>query len=276
MSTPPPQLAFPDARKLRDAFSALERARSRARRARTHRALVRLEVAPYLVQVFLLPTLFIALLLELEPWLVAFWREFVMTWAHLLGVPVVPSARAAGWGELRLAWHFVESPTMLPGRVALAWSGIAAVALLAGTYAVPARWLPLRYIVRIVAVLLGVSTAVFAFGRFPYSITDHVLALTGGGFILIATIPVMLALGYYVLRLPLALKIFHTALVMGYFVVLVPLQVVVHLVLVQHFTLVVMPLLFLVFGALLDFLLFIALYSWIASTAPPGTAIATP
>ena len=55
MSTPPPQLAFPDARKLRDAFSALERARSRARRARTHRALVRLEVAPYLVQVFLLP-----------------------------------------------------------------------------------------------------------------------------------------------------------------------------------------------------------------------------
>jgi hypothetical protein len=276
VSTPPPDLAFPDARKLRDAFTALERARARTRRARTHRALVRLELAPYLVQVLLLPAFFIALLLELEPWLVAFWREFVMTWAGVLGIPVVVSARAAGWGELRLAWNFVDSPTLLPGRVALAWSAIASAGIFAGTYAIPARWLPLRYIARIVAVLLAVSTAVFAFGRFPYSIADHVLALTGGGFVLVATVPVMLALGYYVLRLPLALKLFHTALVMGYFVVLIPLQVVVHLVLVQHLTLVVMPMLFLVFGALLDFLLFIALYSWIASTAPPGAAASAP
>jgi len=257
---------------LRNALDALERARARTRRARPHRALVRLEVAPYLLQVLLLPAFFIALLLQCEPWLVAFWREFVMTWANLLGIPVIASDRPAGWGELRLVWEFVESPTLLPSRSAL-WTALAAAALLfAGTFAMPARWLPLRYFARILATLLAVSVGVFFAGGFPYSIGDHARVLSGGGFVLIATIPVMLALGYYVLRLPLAVKIFHTALMMLYFVVLVPLQIVVHLLLLQHLTLVIMPVLFLVFGVLLDFVLFIALYSWIASTAPPVSA----
>lgn len=261
MNAPPPGL--------RSALEALERARRRTRRARPHRALLRVEIGPYLLQVILLPAFFIALLVQFEPWLVAFWREFVMTWAELLGIPVMASGRPAGWGELRLVWQFVDSPTLLPSRNALWTAVVAAVALFAATFAMPDRWLPWKYLVRIVATLLAVSAGVFFTGGFPYSIGDHAMVLSGGGFVLIATIPLMLALGYYVLRLPLAVKIFHTAMVMGYFIVLVPLQVVVHLVLLQHLTLVVMPVLFLLFGALLDFVLFIALYSWIASTAPP-------
>ena len=264
LTAPPPAL--------RNAIEALERARQRTRRARPHRALVRLEAAPYLVQVLLLPAFFIALLLELEPWVVAFWREFVMTWAQLLGIPVDASPRPAGWGELRLVWTFVESPTLLPSATALSMTLVATLAIFAASFAMPDRWLPLRYFLRILCALLGVSVAVFFAGGFPYSIADHAMVLSGGGFVLIATIPVMLALGYYVLRLPLAVKIFHTALVMGYFVVLVPLQIVVHLLLLQHLTLVVMPVLFFLFGALLDFVLFIALYSWITSVAPPVSA----
>jgi hypothetical protein len=260
---------------LRSALDALERARRRTRRARPHRALVRLAVAPYLVQVILLPAFFITLLLEREPWLVAFWREFVMTWADLLKIPVMASERPAGLGELRLVWQFVESPTLLPSRAALATALAVAIAALAATFAMPDRWLPVKYFVRILCALLAVSVAVFFAGGFPYSIGDHARVLSGGGFVLIATIPIMLALGYYVLRVPLALKIFHTALVMGYFVVLVPLQVVVHLLLLQYLTLVVMPVLFLIFGTLLDFVLFIALYSWIASTAPPVSSPGT-
>jgi hypothetical protein len=262
-------LPLPSRQALRPAFEALERARRRSRHARPHRGLVRLEAAPYLVQVVLLPAFFVALLIEIEPALVDFWREFVMTWAQLLDIPVKPSHRPAGWGELRLVWLFLESPTVLPGQTVLG-AGLA-VALLgfAATYLLRPRLVPLKYLVRIGCVLLAVSALVFLFAGFPYSIADHVLALSGGGFILMATIPVMLALGYYVLRIPLAVKIFHTALIMGYFAVLIPLQIVVHMVLLQHFTALIMPILYLAFGALLNFVLFIALYSWAASTAPP-------
>jgi hypothetical protein len=262
------ELPLPSAQALRPAFEALERARRRSHHARPHRGLVRLEFAPYLVQVVLLPAFFIALLLEIEPALVDFWREFVMAWAQLLDIPVKPSGRPAGWGELRLVWLFLESPTLLPGRAVLI-AGLAIACLgFAATCLLRPQLVPLKYVARIGCTLLAISALVFLFGSFPYSITDHVLALTGGGFILMATIPVMLALGYYVLRIPLAVKIFHTTLVMGYFAVLVPLQVVVHMVLLQHLTVLVMPILYFVFGTLLNFVLFIALYSWIASTAP--------
>jgi uncharacterized membrane protein len=90
--------------------------------------------------------------------------------------------------------------------------------------------------------------------------------VTGGGFVLLMTIPIMLAAGYYVLRIPLAIKVFHSAVILLYFIVLIPLEAVVHAVLLRHLSVLAMPLLFFGFGALLNFTLFIALYAWAAST----------
>ena len=137
----------------------------------------------------------------------------------------------------------------------------------------PARMTPLKYLVRIACVVQAVSTAFFALGAsFPYDIADHVLALSSAGFVLLAAVPVMLALGYYVLRVPLALKIAHTALILAYFILLVPVEMLVHAVLLHHFGVILMPLLYFCLGAVLNFVLFIALYSWVASNSPDQAA----
>ena len=274
MKTPPPApWQGPEAHAIRPALEALGHARQRVASIRPHRGLVRLEPGAFAVQAIVLPAIFIALLLHCEPWLLEFWRLFVMTWAEPLGLPLRVSAREAGWGELRLVWSYLEAPTGLPGNFALWVSALVTLAFFAVTYVLPPRMIPLKYVLRILCGVQGVSVAFFALGgEFPYGVQDHVLALSSGGFVLMVAIPAMLAMGYYVLRVPVVMKVLHTFLILGYFTLLVPLQVVMHVVLLQHFGVIVMPLLYFCFGAVLNFVLFVALYSWVASTAPEDAA----
>lgn len=267
-------LPGPDAASVRRAMDASHRARARIGRARPHRALVHLGLGPYVVHALVLPALFIALLLHYEPLLVEFWRTAVIAMSDALALPLRPSARAASWGEVRLVWMHLEAPTMLPGNAALAVSAVITLVAFAATFFLPSRWIPLGYLVRVLCAVQGAATIFFAAGgALPYDIADHLLALSAAGFVMLATAPLMLALGYYVLRVPLAIKIAHTALILGYFILWVPVQMVAHAALLQHLTLVAMPLLYFFFGALLDFLLFVALYGWVASTAPEDATV---
>ena len=257
---------------------ALERARARHARVRPHRALVRLEAAPYLVQALLLPALFCGLLLRFEPEIVVFWREAILALAAPLELPLRASAREAGMGEVRLVWMYLASETLLPGARQLWANAIATLVVVAATFLLPPARLPLKYFVRLLAAVHATAIAFFAWAtaQFPYDVADHVLGLTGAGFVLLMSIPPMLALGYYVLRLPLASKLLHTALMLAYFIAWVPFQAVLHLSVLRHLGVLFMPLLFFFFGALLNVLLFIALYAWAASRAPPEATAPRP
>jgi hypothetical protein len=259
---------------LRPALTALRAAKARHAAARPHRALARVDAGAYLLQAIVLPALLCGLLLSCEPWLVDFWREFILTWAQALELPLRASGRGAGWGEVRLVWSFFETGSVLPSREQLLLHALATAGAFAATFAMPSGMLPLKYLIRVLCAVHASALAFFALApaEFPYDIPDHILAMTGGGFVLLMTVPVMLALGYYVLRIPLATKVFHTLLILAYFIVLVPLEVVAHVALVRHLSMLVMPLLFFGFGALLNFALFIALFSWAASTASEGAA----
>jgi hypothetical protein len=238
-----------DAASLRPALQALRRAKGRHARVRPHRALIRLEAGPYLLQAVILPAALCALLLRFEPQLVDFWREFILTWAQALDLPLARSAREAGWGEVPLVWRYFDTGSVLPGDRDLLLHALATAAVFAATFAMGPEKLPFKYLLRVLCVLHATALLFFVASptAFPYDVSDHLVTLTGGGFVLLMTIPVMLALGHYVLRIPLAMKVAHSALILLYFVVLI-------------------PLLFFGFGALLNFVLFIALYSWAAST----------
>jgi hypothetical protein len=252
---------------LRSAFEALHRAKSRHAAARPHRALVRVEAGAYLLQAIILPALFCVLLVRYEPFLVDFWRDFILGWSQALELPLRPSARAAGWGEVRMVWSFFETDSVLPTRGQIALHALATALAFAATFAMRAEMLPFKYLIRVLCVVHASSIAFFlaAPAEFPYGIPDHILAMTGGGFVLLMTVPVMLALGFYVLHIPLATKVLHSLLILAYFIVLIPLEVVIHVALLKHLSVLVMPLLFFAFGTLLNFVLFIALYSWAAS-----------
>ena len=96
--------------------------------------------------------------------------------------------------------------------------------------------------------------------------------MTIGHVIMVAT-PVMLAVGYYILNQSILIKLFYTALILVFFAILVPHQVLAQAFIMQHLSVLFMPVLYLCFGAVFDALVFVALYSWAVSNAPANATI---
>src|SRR6476620_11123047 len=91
--------------------------------------------------------------------------------------------------------------------------------------------------------------------------------MTIGYGVMVAT-PVMLAMGYYILNQSLLVKLLHTVLILAFFTILIPHQVLAQAFIMQHLSVLFMPVLYICFGAVFDALIFVALYSWGVSDAP--------
>lgn len=253
------------------ARQALARAHKRHIQVRQHRAINHLTIGPYLLlQAVLLPALFCGLLVWGQPHLFDLWRDYILVWAQQLDIPLAASAGGEVATKLGLTWQ-VESPMLdVPSGGILAITGVATLVAFLTSFAMSGRMFPLKYLVRILCVIQGLALAFFWLfpASFPYNIANHANDLASMGNVLLLAIPVMLALGYYVLNIGLGTKILHTVLILLYFMVMVPFQVIGHVLILQHFSLLFMPILYICFGTLFDMLIFVALYSWAASTAP--------
>jgi hypothetical protein len=133
------------------------------------------------------------------------------------------------------------------------------------------RWIPLRYFLRLLAFLQGTAIAFFAIapGAFPYRLQDHVFLLLAAGLVVMGLVPLVLSLTLHVFDLALWRKVLVTLALLVHLSVFLPLQVLVHVGLVLEGSALVMPVLFLVFGLLLDVLILVAFYGWALSW--PGT-----
>ena len=134
---------------------------------------------------------------------------------------------------------------------------------------------PLKYPLRILSVLQLITLAYFWWtpSSFPYSIARHSEEIMTIGYVVMLATPVMLAMGYYILNQGLAGKIFHTLLILAFLAVMVPHQVLAQAFLMQHFSVLFMPIFYICFGAVFDTLVFVALYSWVVSKAPASATI---
>ncbi len=198
----------------------------------------------------------------------------MLVWAKQLDIPLAASAGGAAATKLGLSWQVSSPMADLPSRWTLAITTCLMVLAFAASFALNGRLFPLKYLVRILCVVQGFALVFFGLqpGGFPYDIASHANDLANMGYVLLLAIPAMLALGYYVLNIGLSTKIAHTVLILLYFFVMVPFQIIAHVLILQHFSLLFMPVLYICFGTLFDMLIFVALYSWAASNA---SALAT-
>lgn len=250
------------------AREALSRAREKQMHARPHRAISRLAMGPaLLLQSLVLMLGFCGALVVFKPQLLELWRHIILFWAGLLDMPLQAAAAQDGASSLGLEWTRLASADM-PGSTTLALTAAVTLIAFAATFAMNGRALPLKYLVRILCVVQALSLLFFwlAPAQYPYSVDSHVRDLAMVGYVIMVAVPVMLALGYYVLNIGVAAKVTHTALILLYFMVLIPHQVVAHVLILQNFSLLFMPILYICFGALFNMLMFVALYSWAAST----------
>lgn len=262
-----------------DAFVAVKEARTRRVKVRPHRAITPLKVTPYLlVQAIALPLAFCGLIFWAKPWLLTFWRACILFWSGRLGLPFSLSTRLndAGQYGLQLTSSNIGSlGNPMPGNVTLAVTALVVLIGLVLSLRMKNASLPLKYPLRIVCVVQLITLIYFwvSPGNFPYSIARHSEELMTIGYVVMLAAPLMLAVGYYILNQSLFLKLFYTALILGFFTIMVPHQVLAQAFIMQHLSVLFMPVLYICMGAVFDALVFVALYSWVASNAPANATI---
>ncbi len=246
-------------------FSAARKLRSQSVTVRPHRALTALKVTPYLLaQAVVLPVLFCLLLWWARLLLDHFWQSCMLFWARELGLPFTLPAGLLQNHKLSDAEALV---TAGPRDLASALILLASVLGFALSYRLKKSLVPLRYPLRIVCLIQALSVLYFWFSPtpFPYDVSRHSKELLTMGYAVMMAAPVMLGIGYYILNESLWKKLGYTALILLFFTLMVPHQVLLHAVILHHLSLVFMPVLYFCFGAVFDGLVFVALYSWAAS-----------
>ena len=258
------------------AFSAVKLARTQKVQVRPHRAITPLKVTPYLLaQAILIPLILCTLLLWGKPMLLELWRDWILFWSDGLNMGFSRGTQLDDSGQIATTLSTGTLNTPMPSMSALWITGIITLAGLALSLTMKGATLPLKYPLRIVCVVQLIAVVYFWSipGNFPYSIARHSEELMTIGFVLMLSTPVMLAVGYYILNQNILIKLFHTALILLFFTVMIPHQVLAQAFIMQHLSILFMPLLYICFGAVFDALVFVALYSWAASNARANATI---
>jgi len=170
-------------------------------------------------------------------------------------------------GGITFALPVLAVPTPLPDSLVLSIAGIVCAVVLVGSFALPERFTPLRYLLRFLVVLQGSAILFFAVSRdpFPYRLQDHVFILLTAGLVVMGLVPLVLGFTLHLFDLAFWKKLLLTLAILIHLAVWIPLQAVAHLWLILHGTALLMPVLFLTGGLLLDVLVFVAFYGWALS-----------
>jgi hypothetical protein len=202
--------------------------------------------------------------IALLPTVGRFWGDIFAFWGTHLGLRSAVLLVPQGWG-----WHihFALPCFGLSAGAAsgLAWWITCAVIVLAfaASFFLADEALPWTYLIRAFCLLQATALVYFAIASapFPHDLPGYTVSMLVFSCILIGLVPVLYAFTYYLLDFSLAQKSFLTLVTMAHLTLLVPHQYLLH-VYVLHGSVLFMPLLYFVFGPILDILTFVGFYSW--------------
>jgi hypothetical protein len=215
------------------------------------------------VQSALMVALLTGVLLWAQAPLMQAWSTIILYWSSLLDIPL--SADSAGTGLL--VWTSRSGTWLMPTPAISAATAVGVVAVYASTYWMSDGYTPLKYLLRTLCVVQGSAVAFFMLfpSQFAYTVPGHLQAMLSAGYALMLAVPALLGIGYAILNLPVLDRLLHPALVLSYLALMLPHKAVFHTLVLQHLSVLYMPLLYLCFGVVFDVMIFVALYSWLAS-----------
>jgi hypothetical protein len=220
--------------------------------------------------------------------------SFSYAWLHLL----VPVGRL--WGRVFTYWvkalHLEGGVVLSPqqwtdqARFSLPYvaggagpvdphtwwiTGVATLAVFAVTYFISEEYTPWMYLLRFLVLIQGTALVYFVFfaARFPHDLPSYTVSMLYFGTILIGLIPLILGFTYYLFDFSFFKKLTLTVMSMGYLVVFIPFQYMLHVYVLQK-SILFMPILYFAFGPFLDVLVFVSLYSWGMSWKSQGKLVA--
>lgn len=131
----------------------------------------------------------------------------------------------------------------------------------------PTRALPLTYALR-VALLIQASASFYFLvhpDRPPYEVPAYLSGILLNGVYFLFLLSPLLAAIYYIFNFAFWQKCAVTLLMTGYFIIWLPFLLLAHAFILSYVSLLCMPLLYLMFGALLNTLMFVGWYGWAMS-----------
>ncbi|MEQ8230570.1 MAG: hypothetical protein RLW61_17840 [Gammaproteobacteria bacterium] len=240
---------------------------------RRHRALRRLdfERASIVHPVTLVAGSYALLLVACAP-ITAGWATTLRFWLPRLGLPDDIGVRERDvLGHVVYEVPFPLLQGALPDRSLLVTVGGSCLALMLLSWLLlRGRALPLAYLVWAGCVLELASCAMLwlAPAEFPHTVASHVANGLEFALLLLLATPLLLTFSFYVFDHSITRKAFGTAVIGAGIVLVAPYQYLVHTMLVEQLSLVVMPPLYVLFGLLFDIAVFVALYAWVVSWEP--------
>jgi hypothetical protein len=158
---------------------------------------------------------------------------------------------------------FVGLAAGVPGAVQWNNAVIMIIVVLIVSLFLPDSFKPLAYLLRALALIHGIAVLYFSFWPeyFPYSLGGYHALMMMAGMAFIAVVPLVYGLTYFIFDVSLLNKITLTVGTMLYLFIIIPLQYFAHAYLIHTFSLLYMPVLFLMFGIMIDVFLLIAFYA---------------
>lgn len=232
---------------------------------RMHRALAHFRLGPMnLVTAISLFVFFSSAWLLFLPKVCQFWNGVL-----IFGIRVLPLRAEIGQAQnhltpfIRFDIPYLRMEPVQPS-VQTWWLTFAAtLALLAATFLLPSKLMPVTYLLR--GILSVPATALLYFAllpaRFPHNPDSYMQGLVTAEIALISTVPLLFGLTYYIFDFGLLKKAFLTAITMAHLALFLPLQVLVQALVLQR-TVLFMPILYIILGLPVNILIIIAFYSW--------------
>ena len=159
---------------------------------------------------------------------------------------------------------YIQLSAAVPGNAQWDVAVYLTAGILVYSIMLPERYIPLAYLLRALAVILAISIAYFTLWpeHYPYNLAGYHALMMMAGMAFIALVPIVFALTYFIFDISIFKKIALTSAAMLYLGILIPLQYFAHVYLIHEFSLLYMPILFLMFGLMIDVFLLVAFYTW--------------
>lgn len=237
----------------------------RGGRIAPHRAMIGLEVSKWLlVDLVVLPAMFVTAMFVALDTVLELWRVMFAWLQQPLGFDGVGVRVTELLPDLFVAIpHFTDTAAW-PTRNEMLGGWIMVVLLAVIGALLRGRATPIGYLLRGVAVVQLSAQVWFTLAEppFAYQLPTYVSGLLLCGVVILLLAPFLVALTFFIFDFPLWNKVLLATLLLAHLAIMLPLQAAVHTWIISRASLLAMPVLFLVFGVLLDVFVYVALYGW--------------
>ena len=230
-----------------------------------HRALLTLPKNPgdFIPAIIMAIVLFFIYLFALEYIFVAW--SWILEWcSNLFSMDIKQGSFGFEMGIFNIYAPYLNLGAATPTNIEWSAGIVIAVITLLISFFLPDRFIPLAYLLRALVLIQTISIIYFLFfaNYFPYNLAGYHAVMMLAGLIFVGLIPLIYGLIYYIFDETLVKKLWLTVLTMFHLLLLIPLQYFAHAYLIHTFSLMYMPVLFLMFGLMIDVFILIAFYSW--------------